>query len=260
MVNQPAARRRRLAAVARQVGYEPPPPKYRAEHDYRGRDANAGIDHHELLLDPLRTALLVIDMQNIFVRPGAPIAAAGGDAIVAPINDLVGAFRRHELPVIWTAWCHRPDGSNLGANAAIWRGIAPLDPDDDLAQIHPDMAFDRERDILLRKPKYSSFWGTDLEPILNTFGITSLVLCGIATDVCVGQTMVEAFHRDYNCAIVADGTATTTPFQEETLWIQENYWGRVLTGAEVTTELDSLATGLSSTAGENQNQPTKGVA
>jgi ureidoacrylate peracid hydrolase len=123
------------------------------------------------------------------------------------------------------------------------------------------MAYEAERDVLMQKPKYSSFWGTDLEPILHTFGIGSLVLCGIATDVCVGQTMVEAYHRDYNCAIVADGTATTTPFQEETLWTHENYWGRVLTAEEVAAELNALATGLGAIAGaQSQNHPTKGVA
>lgn len=245
-----------LIRRAKEQGYVPPQPKFRAEHDYRGRDEESAIDYYQLLLDPERTALLVIDMQNIFVREGAPIHAAGAAEIVPPINRLVGGFRELELPIIWTAWCQRPDGSNMGRNTAFWRGIAPLDPDGDLAQIHPSLDYS-EDDILLRKPKYSSFWGTDLEPILNTYGIESLVLAGIATDVCVGQTMVEAYHRDYNCAIVADGTATTTPFQEETLWVHENYWGRVLTAEEVEEELFTLAgrrasqtpTGYTSTKG-----------
>lgn len=233
------ARGKALIDLAKRRGYVPPAPKYGAEHDYRGRDPETAIDYYQLLLDPRRTALLVIDMQNIFVREGAPISAPGAAEIVAPINRVVGAFRTLELPILWTAWCHRPDGSNLGRNAAFWRGIAPLDPRSELAQIHPSLDFE-EGDVLLEKPKYSSFWGTDLEAILNTHGIESLVLCGIATDVCVGQTLVEAFHRDYNCAVVADGTATTTPFQEETLWVHENYWGRVLTAEEVENELFAL--------------------
>jgi nicotinamidase-related amidase len=256
----PDARRHQLAARARQRGYEPPPPKYPAKHDYRGREEGHGIDYLQLLLNPESTALLVIDMQNIFVREGAPIHADGADQIVAPINRVVASFRQLGLPIIWTAWCHRPDGSNLGRNGAFWRGIAPLEPDSDLAQIHPSLDFDDAEDILLRKPKYSAFWGTDLEPILNTFGIDSLVLSGIATDVCVGQTMVEAFHRDYNCAIVADGTATTTPFQEETLWVHENYWGRVLTAEEVEAELLALAHRDDGTpSAEPENRSTKGI-
>jgi biuret amidohydrolase len=232
-------RRRSLAERARKRGYVPPAPKFSAEQDYRGREEESGIDYFQLLLDPERTALLVVDMQNIFVREGAPIHAAGAAEIVPPINRVVAAFRRLDLPIVWTAWCHRPDGSNLGQNSAFWRGIAPLAPDDDLAQVHPSLDF-AEGDILLEKPKYSAFWGTDLEPILHTFGIESLVLCGIATDVCVGQTMVEAYHRDYNCAVLADGTATTTPYQQETLWVHENYWGRVLTAEEVERELLAL--------------------
>ena len=79
---------------------------------------------------------------------------------------------------------------------------------------------------------------------------------------CVGQTLVEAFHRDYNCAVVADGTATTTPFQDETLWVHENYWGRVMTAEEIETELLTLAgrrpDAARSLAGNNTS--TKGVA
>lgn len=260
MPASPDARRSRLAERARQRDYVPPAPKFSSEHDYRGRDEESAIDYGQLLLDPERTALLVVDMQNIFVREGAPISAPGAAAIVAPVNRVVAAFRRLELPIVWTAWCHRPDGSNLGRNSAFWRGIAPLAPDDDLARIHPSLDF-REGDILLEKPKYSAFWGTDLEPILNTFGTEALVLAGIATDVCVGQTMVEAYHRDYNCAIVADGTATTTPFQHETLWVQENYWGRVLTAEEVEAELVALAPRRGEAPDpHDDNSATKGLA
>ena len=256
------ARGRELIELANRQGYVPPPPKYRSEHDYRGREEETAIDYMQLLLDPQRTALLAIDMQNIFVREGAPISAPGAAEIVPPINRVVAAFRELELPVIWTAWCHRPDGSTMGRNGAFWRGIAPLDPRGDLAQIHPSLDYREGEDILLEKPKYSSFWGTDLEAILNTFGTESLVLSGIATDVCVGQTLVEAFHRDYNCAVVADGTATTTPFQDETLWVHENYWGRVMTAEEIETELLTLAgrrpDAARSLAGNNTS--TKGVA
>lgn len=256
------ARARELIGFARESGYVPPEPKYAAKHDYRGREEGSGIDYYQLLLDPERTALLVIDMQNIFVREGAPIHAAGAGEIVPPINRVVKTFRELGLPIVWTAWCHRPDGSNLGRNTAFWRGIAPLAPDSDLAQIHPSLDYEPGEDILLEKPKYNSFWGTDLQSILNTYGIESLVLAGIATDVCVGQTLVDAFHRDYNCAVVADGTATTTPFQQETLWVHENYWGRVLTADEVENELLSLAGRRQGAPAQSQtgNTSMKGVA
>lgn len=256
------ARANELIDIAKRNGYVPPKPKYPAEHDYRGREEDSGIDYYQLLLDPERTALLVIDMQNIFVREGAPIHAAGADEIVPPINRVVQTFRDLELPIVWTAWCHRPDGSNMGRNTAFWRGIAPLAPDSDLAQIHPSLDYRPGEDILLEKPKYNSFWGTDLQSILNTYGIESLVLSGIATDVCVGQTLIDAFHRDYNCAVVADGTATTTPFQHETLWVHENYWGRVLNADEVENELLSLAGRRQGAPPQSQtgNTEMKGVA
>ena len=229
----------RLASLARERGYVPPPPKYGADHHYRGRDEGA-VDYYELLIEPESAALMVIDMQNIFVREGAPLAAPDGAEIVAPINELVAHFRRIGQPVIWTQWAHRPESSNAGRSLAFWKGLAPMDPDSDLAAIYPEMDYS-EDDILIVKPKYSSFWATDLEAILRTKGIESLVLTGISTDVCVGQTMIEAYHRDYNCAVVSDGTATNTPFHEQTLWIHENFWGRVLTAAEVQDELTAMS-------------------
>lgn len=229
----------RLAALARERGYEPPPPKYSSDHDYRGRDQGAAVDYYQLLMEPESTALVIIDMQNLFARPGAPIAAPGAEGIVGPINDLAAFFRTLGQPVIWAVAEHRSDCANVGRSMAFWSGLAPIEGD--LAQIYDEMEVEAG-DIVVAKPKYSAFWGTDLEAILNTNGIESLVLTGIATDVCVGQTMVDAYHRDYNCVVVSDGTATTTQFQEQSLFMHENYWGRVLTSDEVKGELTALRT------------------
>jgi ureidoacrylate peracid hydrolase len=226
--------------MARERGYAPPPPKYGSDHPYRGRGGDAAVDYYQLLMEPESTALLVIDMQNVFVREGAPLAAPDGLEIVPPINDLIAFFREIGQPIIWTAWAHRANAANAGRSLAFWGGLAPVDPDGDLAAIHPEMDY-RDDEIMIVKPKYSAFWATDLEAILSSHGIESLVLTGISTDVCVGQTMIEAYHRDYNCAVVRDGTATNTPFQEETLWIHENFWGRVLTASEVKDELAALS-------------------
>jgi nicotinamidase-related amidase len=232
-------RRQELAERADRVGYTPPGPKYGPAVDYRGEEREATADYMGLLLDPEATALMVIDMQNIFMEPGAPISAPGAMDIVPPINGLIAAARELELPIIWTAWCHRPDGSNIGRMSQFWEGIAPLAPDSHLAQVHPDMDY-RPEDVMVEKPKYSAFWGTDLEAILHTLGVEALVLTGIATDVCVGQTLIDAFNRDYNCVVVSDGTATTTPYHEETLWHQEHYSCRVMTAEEVSRELHVL--------------------
>ena len=61
-------------------------------------------------LDPKRTALLVIDMQNAFVAPGAPIEVPAARAIVAPINRLTAALRKRGVPVIWVLHENQGDG------------------------------------------------------------------------------------------------------------------------------------------------------
>jgi nicotinamidase-related amidase len=157
---------------------------------------------------PERTALVNVDMQNCFVE-GSPIAAPDGLAVLERINRVAAACRRAGILVIHTSNVFRADGSNLGVLAEfdpiVKTGI--LNKGSAAAALHQNLVVDI-RDILLDKPRFGAFHGTDLELILRSRGIDTLVITGIATNVCCETTAREAAVRDFRVLFLSDGTAT----------------------------------------------------
>jgi nicotinamidase-related amidase len=157
---------------------------------------------------PSRLALLNIDLQNVFVE-GFPISAPDGVAVVERINRLSAACRSAGVLVIHTAHVTRPDGSNVGVmgeiippvrEGLITRGSFP-------AQLHSRLEVLPD-DIVLEKPRFGAFHGTDLELTLRARGIDGVILTGIATNVCVETTAREAAVRDFRVFFTSDGTST----------------------------------------------------
>jgi nicotinamidase-related amidase len=156
---------------------------------------------------PSRTALVNVDMQNCFVE-GSPIAAPDGMRVLERINGLAEMCRDAGVLVIHARHVLRPDGSNAGILAdipvvkagIINRGAAS-------AAFHKDLVID-ERDVLLEKPRFGAFHGTDLELLLRSRGIDTIIVTGISTNVCCETTAREAAVRDFHVLFVTDGTAT----------------------------------------------------
>jgi ureidoacrylate peracid hydrolase len=76
------------------------------------------------------------------------------------------------------------------------------------AALHRDLVVD-PRDIYLEKPRFGAFHGTDLELVLRTRGVDSVIIGGIATNVCCEATAREASARDFRLFFLSDGTATS---------------------------------------------------
>ena len=99
----------------------------------------------------------------------------------------------------------------------------------DLYQLRPGPG-----DIVVRKHRYSGFVGTDLDLVLRSRGIRTVVVTGVATDVCVEATARDAFMRDYYVVVVTDCTAATTPsVQAATLDRLAAYFGVLTTSKEL---------------------------
>jgi ureidoacrylate peracid hydrolase len=111
--------------------------------------------------------------------------------------------------VIHTSNVFRADGSNLGVLAEfdpiVKTGI--LNKGSAAAALHQKLVVDA-RDVLLDKPRFGAFHGTDLELILRSGGIDTLIITGIATNVCCETTAREAAVRDFRVLFLRDGTAT----------------------------------------------------
>jgi len=182
-------------------------------------------------LDLGRTALLVIDMQNDFCHPEGWLASLGVDVAparrpIAPLADLVPALRHAGVPVLWVNWGNRPDrlnlspsllhvykptGEGIGLGDPLPKSGAPvLEAGSWAAAIVDELAVAPE-DVAVAKYRMSGFWDTPLDSILRNLGVTTLLFAGVNLDQCVLCTLQDANFLGYDCVLLADCAATTSP-------------------------------------------------
>jgi nicotinamidase-related amidase len=192
----------------------------------------AGPAIEDFLLDPRRTALLVIDMQNDFLLPDAPVSTPGGLALVPLIAALTREARRLGFPVIFTQEMHRADLSDFGIELHFepphcLEGTPGMDL---AAGLEPEPADVR----IQRKRRYDAFLGTDLDAALRARGVENLLVTGVCTDICVISTVYHARNLDYRVFLLRDAVAGTTPARHEAaIACMEHVFAFVGTTAEV---------------------------
>ncbi|MGH8001625.1 MAG: cysteine hydrolase family protein [Brasilonema sp.] len=193
-----------------------------------------------LRLDLAKTAILVIDMQNDFCHPDGWLAHIGVDVTpaqkpVQPLQILLPALREKSVPVIWVNWGNRPDLLNISANVLhvynpTGEGVGLGDPlptngakvlmADSWAAAVVDELQQLPQDIHVDKYRMSGFWDTPLDSILRNLGRTTLLFAGVNVDQCVMATLQDANFLGYDCILVRDCTATTSP---EYCWLATLY-------------------------------------
>ncbi len=157
---------------------------------------------------PSRMALVNIDMQNAFVE-GTPLAAPNGPRIIEPINRLAETCRKAGVMVIHTLHVTRADGSNEGTMGELCEPVRAgwIREGSESAKLHRGIKVEKG-DILLYKPRYGAFSGTDLDQILRANGRDTIIITGICTNVCCETTAREAGMRDYHVFFLNDATET----------------------------------------------------
>jgi nicotinamidase-related amidase len=176
--------------------------------------------------DPATTALVIIDMQRDFVEPGGFGETLGNDvsllqAVIPPLRQVLDATRAAGMTVIHTREGHVPDLSDcppaklnrgnpsmrigdLGPKGRILvRGEFGHDIVDELAPL-PD-------EVVIDKPGKGSFHATGLQELLQAEGVTSLIVTGVTTEVCVHTTVREANDRGYDCLVPEDCVGSYFP-------------------------------------------------
>jgi ureidoacrylate peracid hydrolase len=187
----------------------------------------------DLPVAPQRTALVNVDIQNCFVN-----SASDASRVVDSINRLAAACRAAGILVIHTRHVLRRDGSNMGVLGELVPKVRDglLYEDAESAQFHPSLDIE-PGDLLLDKPRFGAFHGTDLELILRGRGIDTIIVSGISTPVCCDTTAREANARDFRVLFLSDATATTgsdaEPVQKMTLEVLDGLFGQVVTVEEV---------------------------
>jgi biuret amidohydrolase len=156
------------------------------------------------LQPPQATALLVIDVQQgevIGGEQGIPIMP-GGEQRHERIRVLLAAARAAGVPPIFIQEVHKRSLLDFGRELDGVEGIHCLEGD---AETELARGIEPEGDeYLIRKRRYSAFFATELELVLRSYGVRTLVLVGTLTDVCVHYTFADAHQHDYHCKVVTD--------------------------------------------------------
>lgn len=161
-------------------------------------------------IDPSKTAVIVVDMENDFVDDGAPMESAQARAAVPNMQKTIAIARQTGMKVIYTTHVHRADGSDMGRYGDLYPPIesrAGLVDDTRGIEIYPELA-PKQGEPVIKKHRYSGFFGTDLDIILRSSGITTVVITGTTTENCCHATARDAMFRDYFVAFLADATGS----------------------------------------------------
>ncbi len=185
----------------------------------------------DIRIDLARTAVVVVDMQNDFCHPEGWLAHIGVDVSpartpIGPLSGLLPLLRALSVPVIWVNWGNRPDRLNLSPSL-----IHVYDPTGDgvglgdplpksgakvlergswAAAIVDELA-PPAGDIHVDKYRMSGFWDTPLDSILRNLGVTTLLFAGVNVDQCVMCTLQDANFLGYDCVLLEDCSASTSP-------------------------------------------------
>lgn len=165
------------------------------------------------------SALIIVDMQNDFVRVGAPLEVPSARETIAAQKQLIGAFRKRHLPVFFTKFLSRPHYYLLWnwspqcepPTKCCWKGhqryYKDIGAQRECTEIIDELKPEAE-DIIIEKYGYGAFHDTSLEKILHSSGISSLVITGTVTQICVEETAREAFHHGFRATIAEDGVSS----------------------------------------------------
>ncbi len=206
--------------------------------------ARRGRVHIYDRIAPVRTALVVIDMQNAFCKPGAPVEVPESREIVPNINRLAESLRQRGGDVIWIVTEIRQNHgktdwenftSRIIADQMRQRTIEYMAPGAEGTLLWPELDA-RDSDIFMVKNRYSCLapGASPLERTLRSRGIDTLLITGTKTNVCCEATARAAWDIDFSVVIVSDGCAALSD-QEHLATLNSiiQQFGDVLTCDEV---------------------------
>jgi len=221
-----------------------PPPSPEFPHALvAALQARRGRVHLTERLDPLRTALVVIDMQRAFTEPQAPSETQAAKSIIPNINRLAAAVRSGGGLVAFSqaTFSQADDGgwpayySRMVNPETAARILAQLRPGAPLHALDPELEV-KPGDFVFPKSRYSAFarGASALEPQLRDRDIGTVIVAGTITNVCCESTARDAMQLGFDSIMVADANAARDVFAHQaTLETFIQFFGDVLTTAQV---------------------------
>jgi len=162
----------------------------------------------DVQLDPERTALIVVDMQNDFVSEGGSLVGPDAKDTIPRIQSLLELARGSGMRVVYSQdthdegdpeWKIWPEHARRGTWG--WQIVDELAPGGD--------------ELIVQKVRYDAFYGTSLDHQLRLWGIDTLVICGTVANICVHYTAASAALRWYRVVIPRDAVSALEPFDLE---------------------------------------------
>jgi len=195
-------------------------------------------------LDPARAAFLFIDMQNDFVSPTGKMAEFGFEIgtvrdSIEPMRQLLEAARSGGYLVIHTAVINEV-GQNSAAWTSFWGPPAVTLPGS-WGAAHIEELAPQNGEAVILKYAYGAFVGTNLDVMLRSRGIDTLVIAGTDLNICAGDTLHHAFALGYHVVGVADCLSCFSKhdrrhaeqLQADGLYLIENHYGVVSPSEEI---------------------------
>lgn len=153
-----------------------------------------------------RIALLVIDMQGDFVEPGA-MAVQGAAELAQTLVPILASCRKHSVPIVFVIQQLRGDGRDAGRlarfapirNGALRQGSGA-------AEVVKVLEPEPDEPIVIKR-RFSGFFGTDLDLLLRSMGVTQVAIAGVATHICCDMTARDAAQHGYDVLWLSDGVA-----------------------------------------------------
>jgi nicotinamidase-related amidase len=159
-------------------------------------------------VDPSRTALIVVDMQNDFVKDGGTLQVPDAEGTIPKIQRLLQVARESGMRVVYSQDTHNegdpewriwPEHAREGSWG--WRIVEELAP--------------RGEELIVQKVRYDAFYGTHLDHFLRLWGVDALIVCGTVANICVHYTAASAALRWFDVVIPRDATSAIFPFDLE---------------------------------------------
>lgn len=162
------------------------------------------VERH-VVVDPKATALIVVDMQNDFVKEGGALVVGDAEKTIQAIKRLLDLARRRSMAVFYTQDTHDPGdpefpiwGQHVLRGSWGWQIIEELTP--------------RPTDRVIQKLRYDGFFGTSLDHELRLRQVATVIVCGTVANICVLHTSGSAALRGYKVILPIDAISAITPF------------------------------------------------
>ncbi|MGH7905383.1 MAG: cysteine hydrolase family protein [Candidatus Binataceae bacterium] len=161
---------------------------------------------------PEKTALVVIDMQNAFVNPKGLFHVPSAKNLFPKINNVAKLCRERGILVSWVVrHAYRRDGLDIGFERDFYPIMvghpAAYTEDGWGVQLCPELDIDNEKDLIVPKTRFSALipGSSNLDRILRYHGRDTIIVMGVATNICCGTTARDAMMLDYKVIFVSDG-------------------------------------------------------